>query len=88
MAGKKGHSGARAKAGQVYQFTFYYRYVPGRDPQKLKTLLDALVAARGRKRQDILRAALLGGAEQGQDTAAQIEDSDDAALLDAMFDNF
>jgi hypothetical protein len=88
MAGVSGKSGRRKGAGDVYRFTFYYRFTPGQDPPELKDLLDSIAAAKGRKRRDILRAALLGGAEQAYDTAEKTEDSRDEALFDAMFDNF
>jgi hypothetical protein len=88
MAGKKGRSGPPVKTGDVYQFTFYYRFVPGQDPPALKELLDAVVTAQGRKRRDILRAALLGGAEQAHDTARKTENSREEALFETMFENF
>lgn len=88
MAGVKGRSGRNSKNGQVYRFWCYYRWQPGLDPPELKALLDQLAQAGGRKRRDILRAALLGGAQQGQDVAAGLEDSEDTALLDDMFADF
>jgi hypothetical protein len=87
MAGTK-NSGRRKKAGRVYEFDFYYRFVPGEDPPELAALLDSIVGAKGRKRRDILRSALLGGAAQARDTAAQTEDSDVTGLLDDMFADF
>ena len=88
MAGKKGASGRPPSPGKTYQFNFYYRFLPGEDPPELEALLDSIVQARGRKRRDILRAALLGGAQQAHETADQAEDSDMASLLDEMFDDF
>lgn len=85
MARKKGRP---PKPGQVYEFDFYYRFVPGEDPPELAQLLEAIIQAKGRKRRDILRAALLGGAQQAQETAAHAEDSDIAGLFDDMFAAF
>lgn len=88
MAGKKGASGRPPSPGKAYQFNFYYRFIPGEDPPELEALLVSIVQARGRKRRDILRAALLGGAQQAQETADRAEDSDIAGLFDEMFDEF
>jgi hypothetical protein len=88
MAGKKGASGRPVSPGTVYQFNFYYRFTPGEDPPELEALLESIVQAQGRKRRDILRAALLGGARQAQETATRSEDSDVAGLFDDMFAAF
>jgi hypothetical protein len=88
MAGVAGRSGRNPKPGEVYRFEFYYRFIPGEDPPELKALLDSIIAARGRKRRDILRAALLGGSDQAHKTAAQVEDSDIADLFEDMFADF
>ncbi|MFC1975753.1 hypothetical protein ACFLXQ_05095 [Chloroflexota bacterium] len=88
MAGKTGKSGRRKKPGKVYEFDFYYRLVPGEDPPELEEILDSIIAAKGRKRRDILRSALLGGSKQAQDTAAKSEDSDIADRFDEMFTDF
>jgi hypothetical protein len=80
--------GRPPKNGTVYEFAFYYRFTPGEDPPELRELLDAIVAARGRKRRDIIRAALLGGAGQARFTAGQVEDSAVSSLLDDMFADF
>ena len=88
MAGKRGRSGRRKEAGKVYQFFFYYRFNPAEDPPELADLLEALTQAKGRKRRDILRTALLGGAQQAQATAGQVEDSEIAGALDALCDDF
>lgn len=85
MARKKGRP---PKPGQVYEFDFYYRFVPGEDPPELKALLESIIQTQGRKRRDILRAALLGGAQQAQQTATHLEDSDIAGLFDDMFSDF
>jgi hypothetical protein len=85
MSPKKGRP---PKAGQVYEFDFYYRFIPGQDPPELATLLESIIQAQGWKRRDILRAALLGGAQQAQETAAQAEDSEVAGLFDTMFSDF
>lgn len=88
MAGKKGRSGRRAAGGRIYEFHFYYRLVPGQDPPELEALLDSIVAAKGRKRGDIIRAALLGGAGQAKSTAERVEDSEISNLFDEMFADF
>lgn len=88
MAGTQGRSGRKEAPGRVFKFFFYYRYVPGQDPPGLETLLEAIVASQGAKRRDILRSALLGGAQQAQDTADRAEDSQATGLLNAMFDEF
>lgn len=88
MAGRVGKSGRRKAAGKVYRFDFYYRFVPGEDPPELAMLLESIIQAKGCKRRDILRAALLGGLEQAQGMAAQIEDSEIAGLFDEMFADF
>ena len=85
MAQKRGRP---QKPGKVYEFDFYYRLVPGEDPPELEALLDSIVAAKGRKRRDILRAALLGGSQQAQDTASHSEDSDIADVFADMFAEF
>ncbi len=81
-------TGRPPKFGDVYRFDFYYRFTPGEDPPELKALLDSIVAARGQKRRDILRAALLGGAQQAQSTADQVEDAAVSSLLEDMFADF
>ncbi len=88
MAGKSGKSGRHKKSGKVYEFDFYYRFTPGEDPPELEALLNSIIAAKGRKRRDILRAALLGGSKQAQVTAAQSEDSEIAGTFDEMFAGF
>ncbi len=88
MAGKKGRSGPPKKPGTVYKFDFYYRFTPGEDPPELESLLGSIVQAKGRKRRDIIRAALLGGSQQAQDVATQAEDSEGAGLIGGMFDDF
>lgn len=85
MAARKGRP---TKPGKVYEFDFYYRFTPGEDPPELEALLDSIIAAKGRKRRDILRAALLGGSKQAQATAAQSEDSEIAGLFDDMLTDF
>ena len=88
MAGKRGRSGRPKEAGKVYQFFFYYRFNPTEDPPELADLLEALTQAKGRKRRDILRTALLRGAQQAQATAGRVEDSEIAGALDELCDDF
>ena len=78
--------GRPKEPGKLYRFSLRYR--PGADPPELERLLEAVVAAKGRKRADILRAALLGGASQAQETASRAEDSATETLLDDLFDAF
>jgi hypothetical protein len=80
--------GRPKELGRVFEFHFYYRFTPGEDPPELEILLESLVQASGRKRRDILRAALLGGLNHAQETAATAEDSDISGLFDEMFDDF
>jgi len=81
-------TGRPRKSGAVYRFDFYYRFIPSEDPPELKTLLESIVQESGRKRRDILRAALLGGLNQAQETAANTEDSEISGLFNEMFDDF
>jgi hypothetical protein len=80
--------GRPKEPGRVFEFHFYYRFTPGEDPPELEALLESIMQAQGRKRRDILRAALLGGARQAQDTATRSEDSDIAGLFDELFSDF
>ncbi|NJN99799.1 MAG: hypothetical protein HC875_39695 [Anaerolineales bacterium] len=88
MSGRKGKSGRRRQSGKVYRFTFYHRLIPGEDPPELAEMLEAITQAQGRRRQDIIRAALLGGSGQAQAAAAQVEDSESSGLFMEMFDDF
>ena len=88
MAGKKGKSGRPGEPGRIYDFHFYYRFIPGEDPPGLEALLESIIQTRGRKRRDILRAALLGGLNRAQETAANTEDGEISGLFDEMFDDF
>ena len=85
---KRDRPGRPKEPGKVYRFDFYYRLIPGADPPELKDLLEAIIANKGRKRRDILRAALLGGAQQAQETALSVEDSQDSSDFDELFDDF
>ena len=80
--------GRPRQSGKIYEFHFYYRFNPAEDPPELDILLKALTSTTGRKRRDILRSALLGGAQQAQDMATRTEDSEIASALDQMFDEF
>ncbi len=88
MAGVAGKSGRTSTIGNVYEFHFYYRFIPSEDPPELEALLDSIIASKGVKRRDILRAALLGGAQQAHQTAEQAEDSQDNEMFTGMFDDF
>lgn len=86
MAKKKKKLGRPKLPGQLYHL--YIRYRPGIDPPELGQLLEAFNRAKGQKRADILRAALINGADQAQKTAASAESSRTASLLDEMFAAF
>jgi hypothetical protein len=86
MAGVSGRSGRRRQPGHLYRFSLRYR--PGIDPPELAALLEAVTAARGVQRADILRAALLGGAAQAQTLATAIEDTETVTLLDDILAAF
>jgi hypothetical protein len=58
------------------------------DPPELERLLESIIAAPAGKRADILRAALLGGASEAQETASKAEDSVTETLLDDMLGAF
>ena len=79
--------GRKPAPGKVY-YLGRLRFRPGQDPPELRSILEAITGAGPGKRGDILRAALLGGAQQAQDTADRAEDSLATGLLDAMFDDF
>jgi 6-phosphogluconolactonase/glucosamine-6-phosphate isomerase/deaminase len=51
-------------------------------------LLEVVMAARGAQRADILRTALLGGADQAQTQAAAVEDAETVTLLDDILAAF
>jgi hypothetical protein len=51
-------TGRPKKPGIIYRFDFYYRFTPGEDPPELEALLESIVQAQGRKRRDILQAAI------------------------------
>ena len=88
MKSRKQRAGRPPEPGKVYRFELYYRLIPGEDPPELEALLESIVQASGRKRRDILRAALLGGLNRAQETAANTEDSEISGLFDEMFDDF
>ena len=88
MSQTKRDPGRPKEPGRVFEFHFYYRFTPGEDPPELAALLESIVQANGRKRRDILRAALLGGSTQAQATAAGSEDSDMAGMFDDMLADF
>jgi len=54
----------------------------------LEALLEAVAAARGAQRTDIVRAALLGGAARAQTLAAAGEDTETVMLLDDILAAF
>ncbi len=88
MKTRKQGAGRPPKPGKVYRFELYYRLIPGEDPPELEELLQSIVRARGRKRRDIIRAALLGGLDRAQEMAATTEDSETTGILEDMLGNF
>jgi hypothetical protein len=86
MAGKRGRSGRRRAPGRLYRLSLRYR--PGVDPAELGELLEAIASARGRKREDILRQALIGGTQAGRQAAAHQEDSETKQLIDDLLGEF
>lgn len=68
-------------------FRFGLRYRPGLDPPELGTLLESIHLAPMGQRESILRAALLGGAAQGNQVASR-EDHAAAAIVDDIFADF
>ncbi len=87
MPGVSKKSGRHKEPGKVY-YLGRLRFRPGVDPPELRVILEAIIEAGPRKRADILRAALLGGAQQAQETAGRAEDSQVTGLLNTMFDEF
>jgi hypothetical protein len=69
----------------LYRFSLRCR--PGIDPPELEALLEAMTAARGAQRADIVRSALLSGAAQAQALAA-VEDSETVTLLEDILAAF
>jgi hypothetical protein len=72
----------------VYEFHFYFRFIPGVHPPVIQHVLEAIKKAQGRKRRDILETLLSGGAIEAAKVAAKPEDSEATALLGDMFVNF
>jgi len=79
--------GRKPAPGTVY-YLGRLRFRPGMDPPELERLLESIIAAPAGKRADILRAALLGGASEAQETASKAEDSVTETLLDDMLGAF
>lgn len=88
MAGTKGNSGRHKALGEVYQFHFYYRFEPGVDPPELKTVLESICTSSGRKRREIIKAALLSGASEAGHMASAAESTMVRTLVDDMFSDF
>lgn len=86
MTGVAGRSGRRRQPGRLYRFSLRFR--PGMDPPELETLLETINSARGARRADILRSALLGGAAQARAQAAAIEDTETVTLLEDILAAF
>ena len=82
-----GRRGRPPKPGKVY-YLGRLRFRPGIDPPELKAFLDLFDQAEPGRKASILRAALLGGLDQGQVQAAQVEDEETAALLDDLLGEF
>lgn len=87
MAGVRGRSGRPKKGGRVY-YLGRIRFESGVDPPELKTVLEAIEAARGQKRRDIIKAALLSGAGPARAEAEAVESSVAAETVDNIFADF
>lgn len=78
----------RPKAiGRVF-YLGRFRFVPGVHPPELEGLLEAIETAGQGRHQALLEAALVGGLSRGQAAAAQVEDDETTAILDAMLAEF
>jgi len=86
MAGVSGRSGRRRQPGRLYRFSVRYR--PGVDPPELAALLEAVAAASGGRRAEMLRLALLGGAAQAQALSVDAEGAEVGTLLDDLLAAF
>ena len=79
--------GRPPKAGTVY-YLGRLRYRPGVDPPELQDILQAIEEAGPARRRDILRAALLGGADEAQARADSPEDDEVTGMMDDLLGGF
>ena len=88
MSVSQSKRGRPPSPGEVYEFHFYFRFIPGVHAPAIQHVLEAIQKAKGRKRRDIIETLLSGGAIEAAKVAAKAEDSEAAALLGDMFSDF
>jgi len=74
-------------AGEVY-YLGRVRWVPGVDPPELRAFLEEFAGAEPERKQAILKAALVGGLEEGAAEAGQVEDAETRAVLAGLLGEF
>lgn len=79
--------GRPPKPGKVF-YLGRLRYDPRYDPPELRDLLEQIEHAGGRKRADIIKSALLSGANQAMETANNTEDTEIAGMMDDLLGGF
>ena len=71
--------------------TVYYlgriRWEPG-DPVALREFLEEFEATEAGRKQDVLKAALVGGLAEGRADAAVVEDGETTELLEGLLGEF
>lgn len=88
MAGVKAKSGRRKKLGRVY-YLGRYRFVPGLDPPELEAVLRAIAGAGdASRRRDIIKAALLSGANEARQAATTVESTLITGIVEDMLADF
>jgi hypothetical protein len=88
MTALQSRRGRPQAPGEVYEFHFYFRFIPGVHPPVIQHVLEAIKKTEGRKRRDILETLLSGGAMEAAEVAEKAEDSETEALLSDMFAEF
>ncbi len=86
MAGKQGKSGRKPSPGKYYRFGLRFR--PGIDPPELRDLLENIAAAPPAQRGELLRTALISGADNAMTPATSPEDAEIENMLNDLFDSF
>ena len=79
--------GRPRKPGQVF-YLGRVRWVPGRDPVALREFLEGLADVEAGRKQVVIKAALTGGLEEGEASAALVEDEATTELLDELLAGF
>lgn len=77
--------GRRKAAGRVF-YLGRVRWVPGVDPPELLAFLEGLAGAE--RKGEVLKAALLGGLEEGVAEAGRVEEEETTALLEGLLGEF